>query len=117
MIRYIFDGIRLNGILWSDMPSLRTAVSGTTKSWIQHSSTVFDSYHMHFSSIQGDFRDFHFVKDSIRGKMSLSTKEKSGFVVQKLNADVKFYPEGMEFESLRPSYRKKSYQGFLRHAF
>ena len=52
---------------------------------------------MHFSEIQGDFKDFHFVKDSIRAKMHLSTKEKSGFIVQKLNADVKFYPEGMEF--------------------
>ena len=49
-------------------------------------STVFDSYHMHFSNIQGDFKDFSFVKDSIRTKMRLSTKEKSGFNVQQLNA-------------------------------
>ncbi len=60
-------------------------------------STVFDSYHMHFSEIQADFKDFSFIKDSIQGKMRLATKEKSGFTVQALNANIKFYPEGMEF--------------------
>ena len=61
------------------------------------SSTVFDSYHMHFSEIQGDFKDLSFVKDSIKAKMRLSTKEKSGISVERLSADIKFYPEGMEF--------------------
>jgi hypothetical protein len=67
------------------------------KTLVKTVSTVFDSYHMHFSEIQGDFKNFSFVKDTIRGKMRLSTKEKSGFTVQALNADMKFYPEGMEF--------------------
>ena len=60
-------------------------------------STVFDSYHMYFSNIEGDFKDVSFRKDSLRAKMHLSTREKSGLVVQQLNADIKFYPEGMEF--------------------
>ena len=60
-------------------------------------SAVFDSYHMAFSDIQGDFKDISFVKDSIRAVMHLSTREKSGLVVQQLNADIKLYPEGMEF--------------------
>jgi hypothetical protein len=60
-------------------------------------STVFDSYHMQFSDIQMDFKDVSFVKDSIQGKMHLSTREKSGISVQQLNANIKFYPEGMEF--------------------
>ncbi|MEJ0080038.1 MAG: hypothetical protein WDM78_03525 [Puia sp.] len=80
-------------------------------------SIVFDSYHMHFSSIQGDFRDFHFIKDSIQGKMSLSTKEKSGLVVQKLNADVKFYPEGIEFNHFDLVTGKSHIRDFFRHAF
>jgi hypothetical protein len=63
----------------------------------KHISTVFDSHHMHFSDIQGDLRDFSFLKDSIRGKMRLSTKEKSGFTVKELTANVKIFPEGMEF--------------------
>ncbi len=40
--------------------------------------TVFDSYHMHFSSIQGDFKDISFVKDSIRAKMRLVNQRKIG---------------------------------------
>jgi hypothetical protein len=60
-------------------------------------STVFDSYHMYFSDIQGDFKDVSFVKDSIKATIRLSTREKSGFNVQQLAANIKFYPEGMEF--------------------
>ena len=63
------------------------------------SSPVFDSYHIHFSAIQGDFKDFSFVKDTIIGKMRLSTKEKSGLTVKDLNSNIKFYPEGMEFNN------------------
>jgi TamB, inner membrane protein subunit of TAM complex len=62
-------------------------------------STVFDSYHMYFSRVQADFRDFSFIKDSIQGKMRLATKEKSGLNVKELNANIKFYPEGMEFRN------------------
>ena len=60
-------------------------------------STVFDSYHMDFSDIQGDFKDVSLVKDSMRAFMHLSTKEKSGLNVQQFNADIRFYPEAMEF--------------------
>jgi len=63
----------------------------------QQMTDVFDSYHMHFSDIQGDFKNVSFVRDSIKTKMHLSVKEKSGISVQQLNADIKFYPEGMEF--------------------
>jgi hypothetical protein len=62
-------------------------------------STVFDSYHMHFSDIQGDFKDVSFVKDSIKAIMRLSTREKSGFTVQQLQANIKFFPQGMEFNN------------------
>jgi hypothetical protein len=60
-------------------------------------SAAFDSYHMHFSDIQGDFKDVNIVKDSIKAKMRFSAKEKSGISLQKLSADIKLYPEGMEF--------------------
>jgi hypothetical protein len=60
-------------------------------------STVFDSYHMHFTAIQADFKDVSFEKDSIKAKMRLSTREKSGIIVQQLSANIRFHPEGMEF--------------------
>ena len=61
------------------------------------SSVVFDSYHMAFSEIEGNFKDLSLVNDSIRAVMHLSTREKSGLVVRKLDASVRIYPEGMEF--------------------
>ena len=60
-------------------------------------STVFDSYHMNFSQIQWDFKDLSFVKDSIKAKMRMSTREKSGFSVEQFSANMKIYPEGMVF--------------------
>lgn len=62
-------------------------------------SAVFDSYHMNFTQIEADFRDVHFVRDSIRAKMHLATKERSGIVVKHLDANIHFYPEGMIFHN------------------
>jgi len=62
-------------------------------------STVFDSYHIHFSDIQLDFKELKFQNDSITAKIRLSTKEKCGFSLQELSANMKFYPEGMEFSN------------------
>ena len=77
------------------------------------SSLVFDSRHIYFSKIQGDFKDVSLVKDSIKAKMRLSTKEKSGFNVQELNASVKFYPEGMEFHDFSLSTGKSHLKNFF----
>ncbi len=60
-------------------------------------STVFDSYHMYFSGIQGDLKELSLIKDSLKAIIRLSTREKSGFTVQQLDAHIRFYPEGMEF--------------------
>ena len=63
-------------------------------------SSVFDSYHMHFTDIRGDFKDVSLLKDSLRAKIHLSTREKSGLIVQKLSADIRIFPEAMEFYNL-----------------
>jgi TamB, inner membrane protein subunit of TAM complex len=76
-------------------------------------STVFDSYHMHFSDIQGDFKDVYFIKDSIRAKMRLSTRERSGFKVEELSAAIKFYPEGMEFNNFNLNTGKSHLRNYF----
>ncbi|MDP4130135.1 MAG: hypothetical protein Q8939_08230, partial [Bacteroidota bacterium] len=63
-------------------------------------SPHFDEYHIHFSDVQGDFKNVAFVKDSITAKIKLSTRERSGLTVKQLTANMKFYPEGMEFYNL-----------------
>ena len=80
-------------------------------------SPHFDDYHIHFSEIQGDFKDVAFVKDSITAKINLSTRERSGFTVKKLTATMKFYPEGMEFYNLDLQTDKSHLRNFFAMRF
>lgn len=60
----------------------------------------FDSEHFIFSKIDGNFKDLLFEKDTLRSTIQLATKEKSGFTVNKLKAELKFTPNEMEFKYL-----------------
>ena len=60
----------------------------------------FDGYHIHFAAINMDFANLAFIKDTITAKVNLSTKERSNFTVNKLSANIKFYPEALEFANL-----------------
>lgn len=60
----------------------------------------FDGQHIHFSNINGDFTDLKLIKDSITASVSISTKERSGFDVKNLSANVRWHPEAMEFNNL-----------------
>jgi hypothetical protein len=80
-------------------------------------SPIFDEYHIHFSDIQADFKNIAFVKDSITAKISLSTKERSGLTVKKLTANMKFFPEGMEFYNLDLRTDKSHLKNFFAMRF
>jgi hypothetical protein len=60
----------------------------------------FDGNHILFTNIQGSFKKISFTRDTITANMTLSTKERSGFVVKKLQANWKMHPEAMEFANL-----------------
>ncbi len=60
----------------------------------------FDGSHIRFTNINADFRNTHFQNDSITTDLVLSTKERSGFEVKKLQASMLFTPEIMEFNNL-----------------
>lgn len=60
----------------------------------------FDGQHLLFTKIAGDLRDVHFEKDTVTTFATLSTKEKCGFEVKKLQASIKFTPDIMEFNQL-----------------
>lgn len=60
----------------------------------------FDGQHISFSDISGSFSNFKLVNDSITSKIALKTKERSGFTVNNLSADLKWHPEAMEFHNL-----------------
>ena len=60
----------------------------------------FDGRHIEFSSINGEFTDVRWNKDTITTRLSLQTKERSGFEVKNMMADAKLTPQGMAFSNL-----------------
>lgn len=60
----------------------------------------FDGVHMRFGDINGKMKDIHFEKDTLTAAINLATRERSGFEVKKLQANMKFTPEIMEFDQL-----------------
>ena len=60
----------------------------------------FDGQHILFSSINGSFSDVVFVNDTLYAALSLSAKERSGLHIKKMQSNLKFTPEFMEFKNL-----------------
>jgi hypothetical protein len=60
----------------------------------------FDGDHIRFGEINADFKNVHFENSTVTADIKLSTKERSGFEVKKLQASMKFSPTIMEFNNL-----------------
>lgn len=60
----------------------------------------FDGRHIDISKINGTFKNINLIKDTLRAKIELSAKERSGFEVRKLVANYRVTPGIMEFDSL-----------------
>lgn len=60
----------------------------------------FDGLHLRFDSITGNITNAHFEKDTLTANVLLASRERSGFEVKKLQAQMKFTPELMEFKQL-----------------
>jgi hypothetical protein len=60
----------------------------------------FDDKHIVVSNINGTFKNFNFLKDTLSAKIRLSCKDRSGFIIKNLVADFKFTPNLMEFNNL-----------------
>ncbi len=60
----------------------------------------FDGQHFLFAAINGQLKNVQFIKDTLSATINLSTKEKCGFEVKKLQSNIKFTPEIMEFNNL-----------------
>jgi len=61
---------------------------------------VFDPEHIDFSQITGSFKDVGWAKDTIRGAVNISAKERSGLVVKALRATTTFHAQAMIFDNL-----------------
>jgi hypothetical protein len=62
--------------------------------------SYFDGQNILFSEINGEITDARFVGDSIFSKLKLSAKERSGFELKNLTADLKMTPKEMAFSTL-----------------
>ena len=60
----------------------------------------FDAFHFQFNTISGQLKNVTFNKETLTAKLDLKGKEKNGFLVKKINADLKFTPSIMEFKNL-----------------
>ena len=60
----------------------------------------FDGQHLLFTAIKGSVKNVRFEKDTLYAAVTLATKERSGFTIKKLAAQMQFTPELMEFKNL-----------------
>ncbi|HEX6431261.1 MAG TPA: hypothetical protein VF008_26405, partial [Niastella sp.] len=73
----------------------------------------FDGNHILFSDINAVFNKLAFKQDTLTANLQLSTKERSGLVVKKLNARVTWHPEAMEFARLDIQTNRSRLQNFF----
>ncbi len=62
--------------------------------------TWFDGQHVLFTEINGNLGNASFAGDTIFSKLQLTAKERSGFELKKLDADLKLTPQGMAFSNM-----------------
>jgi len=60
----------------------------------------FDGMHIDFSKINGTLKNIGWTKDTVTGNISLSTQERSGLVVKRLDANTTIHPKAMIFDDL-----------------
>lgn len=63
-------------------------------------SDQFDGKHIRFGNITGSIKNVRFVHDTLSAEVLLATKERCGFEVKKLQANMKFTPDNMVFNQL-----------------
>ena len=63
-------------------------------------SDRFDENRIVVSNLNGTFKDFLFLKDTLQANVEVSAKERSGLAIKKLSADLKFTPKLLELNRL-----------------
>ena len=74
------------------------------KLWIENDfakpTTEFDGFHIRLSELNAQIENASFIKDTIKANVQLSTKERSGLVIQQLKTQFKMTPSIMELNKL-----------------
>jgi hypothetical protein len=95
--------LRLNPGHW-DLTAASVSIRGGSFRLEKPADTVvndyFDGDHIHFYAVNTDFNNLRLNCDTLTAQLQLSTKERSGLEVQRLNARIRWFPEAMEFARL-----------------
>ena len=74
------------------------------KLWIENDfakpTPQFDGYHIRLNELNAQIENASFIKDTIKAKVVLSTKERSGFAIQQLKTQFRMTPQIMELNKL-----------------
>ncbi len=84
-----------------------------------HTPTLagFDGKHIEFASINGSFTNVLWEKDTVSTRLTLQTKERSGFEVKEMKADVKLTPREMAFNNLDIQTNNSRIRNFFRMSY
>lgn len=94
---------RWNPQQWSFAVRQMTIRNGSLKNDIETERQpyyYFDGAHFQFSNINSQFNNLQLVNDTFSAAVQIATKERSGFEVKQLVANMRFHPEAMEFRHL-----------------
>ena len=95
--------LRWNAAGWSfeiDKIDLKNGIFESKRQMDRKPYPYFDGQYVQFSNITGQFKNIKLLQDSITAIVSLKAKERSGFEVKKLQANMRMHPEAMEFANL-----------------
>ena len=94
-----------NGTFKNDAYTLTPSVQG------------FDGRHIDFGDINASFTNVLWEKDTVTTHLTLRTKERSGFEVKDMKADVKLTPEEMAFSNLDIVTNNSRIRNFFRMSY
>lgn len=77
----------------------------------------FDGQHIEFGNINASFNNVLWEKDTVTTKLKLQTKERSGFEVKEMVADVKITPREMAFHNLDIQTNNSRIRNFFRMSY
>jgi hypothetical protein len=77
----------------------------------------FDGKHIDFSNINGSFTNVLWEKDTVTTTLNLQTKERSGFEIKNMKADVKLTPQEMAFDNLLIETNKSTIRNYFRMSY
>lgn len=116
----IDSALKWNAAGWVVQAGKLEITNGTFKT-DRYSTTpalaTFDGNHIAFTQINTNFTDLRWQQDTITARLALQTKERSGFEVKDMKANLKLTPQEMTFSDLLLQTNNSSIRNYFRMSF